>query len=490
MKAAPRGFLARVFLLFWLAPALLVNPGGDVISDALLATAVSVVDRGTVELTPDSAIDLAVVGGRFVCGLEPGGWLAAVPYYALLRGVIAAVPRAWDRTYKPDRAAVPPQVTRREVYHLQVALVWLLLAPLFALTAAMVAAYALRRGAPPAAALGVAAACAGGTLLAAYAPVYSRQALACLLAWGVVLARLLREERPPEPGEAFASGLVLGAAVMVNYQLVLLSALAGLWYLAACRGAGTRLAFASGAALAAAALGVLHWRLYGGPFTTGYELRWWLTRPLVIPYHGAVYRTDDPAHAVFAFRAPSLSRLAVQAAGRFRGVFLFCPVLLAGFAGWAAAPRRDRATALLALGAFAAYMLFQASLNPAYWPGVPFFFGPRYLMPALPLVALGLLHLDRRSRWLNAALVLTAASVLINLSGAMYHDLFIATPYDDARLTRPLAYLAALVLERGPRVPLLDAYDASRPAQWALLAAAGLAAWRLTAGALREARRG
>ncbi len=202
-----------------------------------------------------------------------------------------------------------------------------------------------------------------------------------------------------------------------------------------------------------------------------------------------MYRTDAPEHAILAFRYPAPERLAAQAFGRFRGVFLFCPVLLAGLAGWAAAARRDRATARLAAGAFVLYMLYNASLNPMYWAGITFYFGPRYLLPALPLVALGVLHLDWRSRAGRVAVGLLVLSVALNVLGAMFHDVFIATPYDDTRLQRPLSYLVALLREHGPRVPLLDAYGASRATQWAALAAAAAVAAVLTRPFWRRTRR-
>lgn len=498
MDIAPAGtphapFLRRLFLLFWLGPVLFVNPAGDAMSEALLLTTVAVADRRSLEIDPRTTADVAVVDGRYYCGLGPGGWVIALPYYWALRGAFALLPdslagvRAPFLSLDPRRSNPTARRTASpEVYFLQIAMVWLLLAPLLALLGALSALYALQAGASAGQAAATGAVCAFGTLLFPYSCLYSKAALAALLTLCALLWRLTRGKEPSR-AEALAAGLLMGASVATDYVSAPLVALAGPFYLRDCRPRQAA-CFAAGLLAVMLLLGALHAAMYGHPLRTGYDLRARQDLPArTLSYRGWTFRADDPA---LSFRSLRITRHPPRAwyltLSPFRGAFVYCPALIAGLAGYAVAARRGRAvqaTAALAVALFAAYMLLNLSLNPVVWAGSPSYFGPRYLLFGMPLAVLGAAHLDLGTRLGRLAAALGALSIAVNLLGAMFLDAMIRTHYSlPALFERPLGLLFDELLSHGPRAPLLDNYGVSRAFQAACLAAAVLAA----AAALRR----
>lgn len=482
----PRASSALLFLAFWLGPAVLVNPQGDIISDAVLATAVSVVDRGTLEISPRAAIDVAFRDGRLTSGVEPGGWVVALPVYAALRGAIARLPEGLDRRPRPLLAAEPPHALPREVYFLQIALVWLVVAPLHAAAGVLAASWARRAGAGEAQALWTGAAAAFGSLQFVYACGYSRQALANSLILVVLLRRTLDG---PERGGALrllGEGAVVGFAAALNYVGVFLSAAAGLLLL---RGLRPRraAALAAGCALSVAALAAFHHWQYGSVFSTAYHHRYWLTRVFGGVYKGVYYQSDNPVFAPRGqFSYPSAATAGMLLFSPFRGAFVYCPALAAGLLGHLRALRKPgaRAFSAAALACFAGYLVFVSCMvNEVVWSGAPVYYGPRQLLSGLALALLGVARLEGRGPVWRAAKALILASTLQALLGAMFHDQMLERTVDDPLLQSPFLPLWLDVFTRGPRLPLLDFYGVSRAVQGAVLCAAAAAA----AAALRKA---
>jgi hypothetical protein len=167
--------------------------------------------------------------------------------------------------------------------------------------------------------------------------------------------------------------------------------------------------------------------------------------------------------------------------GVYKGLFVYSPVLLLGLAGHLAGLRHGRCRAfhLYGLVVFAAYLAFNATLGagePEYgrllWGGLSSLWGPRHLYAAVPFLAVGLVALDwtrSGARWLAGALLL--ASCASNVLGAMFSDVVMSTYALGPELASPLQYVWRLLLERGPRVPLLDVYGAAPAVQWAVLLA-------------------
>lgn len=112
------------------------------------------------------------------------------------------------------------------------------------------------------------------------------------------------------------------------------------------------------------------------------------------------------------FRAPRPDIALALLVGLRRGLFVTSPVLLAAFAGafLLLRGRRRRAEIVLSLAVFVALWLINASFKEWH---AGFSLGPRYLLPALPLVGLGLpAAFARLPRITLAGSVLSMALVL------------------------------------------------------------------------------
>ena len=117
----------------------------------------------------------------------------------------------------------------------------------------------------------------------------------------------------------------------------------------------------------------------------------------------------DPNSIVTRFIV-SAARLVMLLVSPFRGLLVSSPVLAAGFAGLAVlvADRRTRSLAAAFAVLVGFFLLFAASFNG--WHG-GWAVGPRYLVPALPFLAVPLVVAWRR--WPRTAAALAVASVLL-----------------------------------------------------------------------------
>jgi hypothetical protein len=99
-----------------------------------------------------------------------------------------------------------------------------------------------------------------------------------------------------------------------------------------------------------------------------------------------------------------------------KSLFLFAPPLLLAVPGLWLLARKDRALALLAMAMPAVYLIFFARYTQ--WEG-GYCFGPRYLVPVIPLMALGLgFVLARRGgKILWLAVLLAIAGFLVQAVG-------------------------------------------------------------------------
>ncbi|MBU0511469.1 MAG: hypothetical protein KKD28_08130 [Chloroflexi bacterium] len=138
----------------------------------------------------------------------------------------------------------------------------------------------------------------------------------------------------------------------------------------------------------AAALGVTagyNWLRFGSIFTTGYdEIAW--TTPAILGLYGLLV-------------------------GPGKGILLYAPMLILGVAAWDLFARQHRAEFWLFTGLWLSYLAFYAPYN--FWTG-GFNWGPRFLLPVLPLafLPLGVLLEDRNTR---LARVLFATFFIIGL---------------------------------------------------------------------------
>lgn len=125
-----------------------------------------------------------------------------------------------------------------------------------------------------------------------------------------------------------------------------------------------------------------NWIKTGSPFDTGYLLAWQIANPnLAIQTGFNIY--DIPANATSLWISPG------------KGMLLFSPLLLLSLIAWPSFMRKNpRLSASIATVSLT-YTFFYAA-NFA-WHGSPWCWGPRYLVPIVPLLIIVLCELNIRS---------------------------------------------------------------------------------------------
>jgi hypothetical protein len=152
---------------------------------------------------------------------------------------------------------------------------------------------------------------------------------------------------------------------------------------------------------------------------------WAFGNPLKLAYGGAVAFPGVSGHAVlglnshgfFGITAPRFdSAVSLHLAGR--GLLVLTPIIVLAVAGIFMMRRQHRAEANTILAVAAVYFIY----NTGYWlpfgGGTP---GPRFLIPALPFVAIGLAYAYKRLPALTLGLAIP--STLMMLVGTLTYPL-------------------------------------------------------------------
>jgi hypothetical protein len=257
----------------------------------------------------------------------------------------------------------------------------------------------------------------------------------------------------PGPGRMAAAGGFAGAAVILEYQLLLIAALlAGYAIWNARKGA---LWFFGAALPFAVALGAYHTALFGRPwdFPYGHLENQGYAQLVSVGYHG--------------LRGPRMAALATSLFSVSYGLFAFSPFLALGLIlGLIAAVRGPRPDGLIVVTATLLMTIFISGL--AHWRA-GWCVGPRYIAGAVPFLTLGLVigwpafsDGSRRAEALRALVGgLIGASVFANgLSAAVY-------PHYPEQFDNPI-YDLALPLVRDGYVPYGLGWALGLPRLWSL----------------------
>jgi hypothetical protein len=243
------------------------------------------------------------------------------------------------------------------------------------------------------------------TLLLPFATLFFSHTLAATLGFAAFAVLLLERERSPSLPLVFAAGLIAGFGITTEYPVLLVAVALGVFALAR---DGPRLrrglAFTAGAALGIMPLAVYN-RLAFGSFTH-------------LSYEHAVSRAGVTGHdelganveGLFGVRRPSpdvLRELLFES----RGLLVVTPVLALSLYGLVLLYRRGkRAEALLIAFVAAAFLLLNAGYELPFggWTA-----GPRFLVAALPFVAVPIALAYRRLPVTTSALAVASAAMVL-----------------------------------------------------------------------------
>ncbi|MDB6149795.1 MAG: hypothetical protein JWQ44_1243 [Chthoniobacter sp.] len=205
--------------------------------------------------------------------------------------------------------------------------------------------------------------------------------------------------RKETTGALVLAGVCAGFGAVTNYIAAVVVIFFGIYLLLRRRSEGAPLPWRNALLYSLGVLGPFllicwyGWVCFGSPFRLNTDFQ----NPLF----------KDPNGALGMFKMPSLYVASLISISPFRGLFFLAPVLVAGIYGiviWL----RERtfvAEARLCLAIFGFFFLVNASFN-GYHGG--FSVGPRYLVPALPFLALPLVVAFIRWRKITCALAVVS----------------------------------------------------------------------------------
>lgn len=334
-----------------------------------LAFTAAVWDRGTVQIDAYEGIlsvDFAEREGRLYSDKAPGQPFLAVPFYGLARAV----------------GAEPGEVERYfDNYTLWWTSLWSSVAPLAAL-AVMMRRFALRVVGDPRAATAAAVGMSLSTLLLPFATVLFSHVLAAALCFGAYLAG--RDPDAP-PRRLAAAGLLGGLAVVTEYTAGIVVVVLGV--LIVYRHGPRVVAYAAGGLPAVAVLLAYNAVAWGSPTEFSYD--------------NSGSFEEFHQQGLFGIRIPSPSLTAQVLFGE-RGLLTLTPIVLVGVIGLVqlASRRRTREVGVVGLVVFGLFVAVQGGWFSVTAGASP---GPRYVVAALPFMAVGV---AQAWRWSRAVVVL------------------------------------------------------------------------------------
>jgi hypothetical protein len=346
----------------------------------------AIVDRGTLAIDEyyQNTGDYAYYNGHYYSDKAPGLSFFAVPFYAVFRRIAITPPvtrlmeelaqrDAFATTLREGGTGLLPQ----KIY--------------FAMALYFVTFFT---ASIPSALLGVLLYCALGLFIKAkrprlftaltyglatpafpYAGMFFGHQLAAFLLFGAFYLIFRQRKTPISCWQLVVVGLFLGWSVITEYPTALIAGGVALYALWSQRAIRTVLWIAVGALVPGILLMAYDWAIFGSVLPKGY-------------FYSALY-VEKHYTGFLSLTYPRPDALWGITFGSFRGLFFLAPVLLlavVGFGIWLR-QRIHRSEWTVCTWAVISFLLFNGS--SIMWEG-GFAVGPRYLLPMLPFMAVGL----------------------------------------------------------------------------------------------------
>ncbi len=243
-----------------------------------------------------------------------------------------------------------------------------------------------------------------GTIVMTFAAEYFSHVVAATLGFAAFALLFREREGPAKIGLVGSAGLLAGLAVSFEYPLGLVGAILFAYAVARPGRLRRAAAYAAGAAIGAAP-------------ALAFNL-WALGSPLRFAYSHAVAVQGLTGHAELGLNSSGFFGIdlprpdaAIDLLLASRGLLTLTPVLVMGVVGAIMMRRRGRPAEAAVIGAVGiTYFLYNAGYWLPFGGGSP---GARFLIPALPFLAIGLASAYRRLPALTLALAIPSVTFMV-----------------------------------------------------------------------------
>ena len=242
------------------------------------------------------------------------------------------------------------------------------------------------------------------TILMTFATEFFSHAISTTVAFGAFCVLMRERQGEPRPALVALGGLLAGLACTFEVQAGLVGVVLAAYAIA--RGGWLRRAgaYAGGALVGALPMLAFNTWMLGAPWKLGYRDA---VAEIGVSGHAEIGLNDD---GFFGITLPRLDAAGDLLYGG-RGLLVLTPILVMAVIGVLIMRRSGhRAEAWTILGVAGAYFLYDAAYWQPYGGGTP---GPRFLIPALPFVAVGLAYAYRARPATTLALAIPSALAML-----------------------------------------------------------------------------